>query len=64
MKIEVLTIIIGLVFLIVGSFILYLNITSDNNKLNDQLGANLKVYTGSILFIIGGIVLIIKELLK
>jgi H+/Cl- antiporter ClcA len=64
MKIELLTIIIGLVFLIVGSFILYLNITSDNNKLNDQLGANLKVYTGSILFIIGGIVLIIKELLK
>ncbi|MDO8898638.1 MAG: hypothetical protein Q7V19_13395, partial [Bacteroidales bacterium] len=59
-----LNVLIGLLLFLAGLIVFFLNLSSKDNELNDHLGANLKVYTGSILLVIGGIIMIIKELLK
>ncbi len=55
--------IIGILILLLGVLIITLMKTSKDDKFIDKYGANLKIYTGAILFIVGGIILIIKAFL-
>jgi len=61
---DLLNLVLGLFVLILGIVIFILNYNTHDNSMFDKYGDNLKVYTGSLLFIFGGLVLIIKELLK
>ena len=55
--------IIGILVLFLGVMIIALMKTNKDNKFIDRYGINLKIYTGAILFIIGGIILIIKAII-
>jgi len=57
-------ILIGFLLFGVGFLVFFLNLTSKDNEPNDHLGANLKIYIASILLVIGGLIMIIKEFLS
>jgi len=48
--------------LIAGILMFIIHYTSNDNDLLDTSGANIKLYSASIMIIIGGIVLILKHL--
>ncbi len=61
---DLLNLVLGLFVLILGVVVFIFIYNTQNNSMFDKHGDNLKVYTGSLIFIFVGLVLIIKELLK
>ncbi len=55
---------IGILFLIIGSITFYLIFSRKDNKIDDQLGTNLKDLCWCNYVYFCGIILIVKELIK
>lgn len=60
---DIINLVIGFLMLFLGVIIIILISGSKDNRIVDKYGANMKVYAGAIMFVLGGIYLVLKEIL-
>jgi hypothetical protein len=59
---NILNLVMGFLLLLLGLIIMILMINKKDNAIFDKYGANTKIYGASIISIVAGIILIMKEL--
>ena len=59
---DIINLVIGFLMLFLGVIIILLNLGSKDKAIVDKYGANMKIYAGAIMFILGGIYIVIKEI--
>jgi hypothetical protein len=59
---DIINLVIGFLMFFLGVIIIVLILGSKDKAIVDKYGANMKIYSGAIMFILGGIYLILKEI--